>query len=183
MPVRADERCAYAALEAVERLLDGPTTAAPETTGEDSFEALAAGWAEQKAECEHLSKACGEALDRLPQWARDDTGPKRRFNQKTGFMEHDRSEPRLKLEARIKRANDDCGITELEAQSDAAYKRLGEIEKRISETPTTTLFGIVTKLRVEASMEVEYEFWTTEHMVKTALAGAEYLLAQSRKAA
>ena len=31
-------------------------------------------------------------------------------------------------------------------------------------------------------MEVEYEFWTTEHMVKTALAGAEHLLAQSQEA-
>ena len=158
-------------------------TALAGTPAPDPFEALAREWAEQKAECERVSKAWDEAWGRLPQWVKDDKGPGRRFNPKTGFMEHDRSEPRLKLEARIKRANDDCGITELDAQSDVAYKRLGEIEKRISETPTTTLLGIVAKLRVEASTETEYEFWTTEHVIKTALEGAEHLLAQSEKAA
>ena len=98
-------------------------------------------------------------------------------------MEHDSSQPRRELEARIKRANDDAGTTELGFQSDATFERLGEIEKRISETPTTTLFGIVTKLRVEASTETEYEFWTTENIMKTVLEGAEHLLAQSQKAA
>ena len=135
VPVRADERCAYAALEAVERLLDGPTTVAPVTAGEDPFEALAAEWAEQKAECERLAKAEEEA-----------------------------------------------GVTGPDFPSDAAQERLGEIEKRIAVTPTTTILGIATKLRAEVFAEVEYEFTTTENVIKTALAGAEHLLAQSQEA-
>jgi len=121
VPVRADERCAYAALEAVERLLDGPTTVAPVTAGEDPFEALAAEWAEQKAECERLAKAENEA-----------------------------------------------GVTGADFPSDAAQERLGEIEKRISVTPTTTILGIATKLRAEVFAEVEYEFTTTENVIDKA---------------
>ena len=83
--------------------------------------------------------------------------------------------------ARMKRARDEAGITELGGQSDTAIERLGEIEKRIAATPTTTLLGIVTKLRAEASVEVEYEFTTTGNVIETALAGAEYLLARSQE--
>lgn len=84
---------------------------------------------------------------------------------------------------RLEKYEAEAGITKFGAPSDAAGDRLGEIEKRISVTPTTTLLGIATKLRVELSAEVEYEFWTTENAIKTALEGAEHLLAQSRKVA
>ena len=129
VPVEVHERCTYAALEAVERLLAAST--------EDPFEALAREWADQKAECERLSKAFDEASD----------------------------------------------TTELAVQSNAAGDRLGEIETRIAETPTTTILGIVTKLRAEVYGEVEYQFTTTENAIKTALEAAEHLLAQSEKAA
>ena len=111
-------------------------TALAGTPAPDPFEALAREWAEQKAECERLSKAEDEASD----------------------------------------------TTELVVQSNAAGDRLGEIEQRIAETPTTTILGIVTKLRAEVYVEVDYQFTTTENVIKTALAGAEHLLAQSRKA-
>ncbi len=150
---------------------------------DDPFEALAAEWAEQKAESDRVSKAWNEAWGRLPKWVREDKGPGRRFNPDTGLSEDDRSKTRRELEARIKRGNDDVGTTELGVQSDAALGRLGEIETRIAETPTTTILGIVAKLRVEASTETEYEFWTTENIMKTALEAAEHLLAESEKAA
>ena len=129
VPVEVHDRCTYAALEAVERLLAAST--------EDPFEALAREWADQKAECERLSKALDEASD----------------------------------------------TKELAVQSNAAGDRLGEIETRIAETPTTTILGIVTKLRAEVYGEVEYQFTTTENVIKTVLEAAEHLLAQSEKAA
>ena len=61
--------------------------------------------------------------------------------------------------------------------------RQNEIEFRIAQTPTTTLLGIVTKLRLEAESETDYEFASTEPLIKTALAGAEHLLEQSQKGA
>ena len=165
--LETDELNLESALADAERLaVAASSTVALETTGEDPFEALAAEWAEQKAECERLSKAFVEAWDRLPRWAREDKGVHQCSNR-----------------ARIKRAMEDAGITELDVQSDAAGERLGEIEQRIAVTPTTTILGIAAKLRAEAFVEVEYEFTTTEHVIKTALAGAEYLLAQSQKAA
>ena len=136
------------------------------TTGEDPFEALAAEWAEQKAECERLTEAFVEAWFRLPRWARKGKGFHRCSNR-----------------ARIKRALDDAGVTELDVQLEAAGDRLGEITQRIAVTPTTTILGIAAKLRAEAFVEVKYKFTTTEHVIKTALAGAEYLLARSQKAA
>ena len=72
-------------------------------------------------------------------------------------------------------------MIELGKQCDIAVDRQNEIEFRIARTPTTTLLGIVTKLRVEASVVTEHEFHNTEHGIKTALAGAEYLLAQSKQ--
>ncbi len=110
-------------------------TALAGTPAPDPFEALAAEWAEQKAECERLAKAENEA-----------------------------------------------GVTGADFPSDAAQERLGEIESRIAVTPTTTILGIVTKLRAEVFVEVEYQFTTTENVIKTALAGAEHLLAQSQEA-
>ena len=128
VPVEVHERCTYAALEAVERLLAAST--------EDPFEALAREWAEQKAECK-----------------------------------------------RLVRTEDEAGGAKPGAQSNAAGDRLGEIETRIAETPTTTILGIVTKLRAEVYGEVEYQFTTTENVIKTVLEAAEHLLAQSEKAA
>ena len=121
VPVLVHERCAYAALEAVERLLAAST--------EDPFEALAAEWAEQKAEC-----------------------------------------------ARLAKAEEEAGEGVAGAPSDAAIEKLDKIEIRIAATPTTTLLGIVTKLRTEVHAEVDYQFSTTENVIKTTLAGAEHLL-------
>ena len=92
------------------------------------------------------------------------------------------AEQKAELE-RLVRAEDEAGEAKFGAPSDAAGRRLIEIEERIAETPTTTILGIVTKLKVEASSEVEYEFTTTEKIIKTALEAAEHLLAQSEKAA
>ena len=128
VPVEVHDRCTYAALEAVERLLAAST--------EDPFEALAREWADQKAECK-----------------------------------------------RLVRTEDEAGGAKPGAPSNAAGDRLGEIETRIAETPTTTILGIVTKLRAEVYGEVEYQFTTTENVIKTVLEAAEHLLAQSEKAA
>ena len=177
-----DELNLESALADAERLAGATSsTVAPETTGEDPFEALAAEWAEQKAECERLHKAFDEAWERLPRWVRDDKGAPQRLNPKTGLMEYYISGERRELMARMKRARDEAGTTDLGGQSDAAEERLGEIEQRIAETPTPTILGIATKLRAEAFAEVEYEFTTTENVIKTALAGAEHLLAQSQE--
>ncbi len=104
------------------------------TAGEDPFEALAAEWAEQRAECQRLAKAEREA-----------------------------------------------DVAVFGAPSDAATERLAKIEQRIAVTPTTTILGIVTKLRAEVFAEVEYQFTTTGNVIKTALAGAEHLLARSQE--
>ena len=82
---------------------------------------------------------------------------------------------------RLAKAENEAGVTGPDFPSDAAQDRLGEIEKRIAETPTTTILGIVTKLRAEVFAEVDYDFTTTENVIKTTLAGAEYLLAQSQE--
>ena len=133
--LETDELNLESALADAERLAGAASSAvAPETTGEDPFEALAAEWTEQKAECERLAKA-----------------------------------------------EEESGATGPDFPSDAATDRLGEIETRIAETPTTTILGIVTKLRAEVYVEVDYQFTTTENVIKTALAGAEYLLAQSKQ--
>lgn len=83
---------------------------------------------------------------------------------------------------RLAKAENEAGTAVFGAPSDAATERLAKIETRIAETPTTTILGIVTKLRTEASLEVDYDFWATEHTIKTALAGAEHLLARSQGA-
>ena len=167
----------------VARLAGNGAMTAPETTDEDPFETLAREWAEQKAECARISKASDEAFHKLDGWARDRV-EKGRWDPKTcDFLPFPWTDELRELDERIKRAQDDAGLPKLDAESDASYKRLGEIEKRISETPTTTVLGIVAKLRVEASTETEYEFWTTEHIIETALEGAEHLLVQSEKAA
>lgn len=83
---------------------------------------------------------------------------------------------------RLAKAEDEAGVAGPDFPSNAAGDRLGEIEQRIAVTPTTTILGIATKLRAEVFAEVDYVFTTTEHVIKTALAGAEYLLAQSQEA-
>ena len=84
---------------------------------------------------------------------------------------------------RLAKAENEAGVTGTDFPSDAAGDRLGALENRIAVTPTTTILGIVTKLRAEVHAEVDYQFTTTEKIIKTALAGAEYLLAGSEKAA
>ena len=84
---------------------------------------------------------------------------------------------------RLAKAEHDAGEAKFGAPSDAANVKLGEIETRIAETPTTTILGIVTKLRAEVHAEVDYQFTTTEKIIKTVLEAAEHLLAESEKAA
>ena len=166
----------------VARLAENGAMTAPEIAGEDPFEALAAEWAAQKAECERITRARKEADDKLDGWARDRV-EKGRWDPKTcDFIPFPWTDELRDLDERIKTAQDEAGLPKLDAESDAAYKRLGDIEKRISETPTTTLLGIAAKLRVEAASDVEYETTTSENIMKTALAGAEHLLAESEKA-
>ena len=70
----------------------------------------------------------------------------------------------------------------LKTVTEAAFERKQDIEKRIAETPATTLFGVVTKLRYVNETEDGYVFYTSESTIKTALAGAERLLEQSQEA-
>ena len=84
---------------------------------------------------------------------------------------------------RLAKAENEAGVTGTDFPSDAAGDRLGALENRIAVTPTTTILGIVTKLRAEVHAEVDYQFTTTEKIIKTALEAAEHLLAQSEKAA
>ena len=179
--------------------------------GIDPFEYLAKEWLDRKAGYARIHKAWKAAYDTLPKWARDGKPPTAHFGPIRGFYTvdyvkdyRDKELPRIKeaadkkafrercarliaarqeYETKHRLADDRAGVTELNAQCEAAGERVCEIEDRIVETPTASLLGIVVKLRVAwADLKQAGELVQTDKAVKGALDGAEILLAQTRRA-